>query len=246
MKKFSIIILTLVSLTTFSQTKMRPIEELINESDSGWPFVTEWIKSAKNKIEILSVDKQKAKDALYKTQVTTRSPMGSIVYETGGILIDNGWIRILGSGNAKLNRSLPEWNLGKGFKEFGQPSSFLLIADDAIGGFFLLNGGGLGQDLGKIYYFAPDSLEFEPLNITYTEFLNFCFNNNLEEFYKGYRWKTWKEDVAKLSCDRVFNFVPYLWTKEGKDIEKASRKDIAIEEQYSLNLDFRKQLGIEK
>lgn len=78
MKKFSIIILTLVSLTTFSQTKMRPIEELINESDSGWPFVTEWIKSAKNKVEILSVDEQKAKDALYKTQVTTRSPMGSI------------------------------------------------------------------------------------------------------------------------------------------------------------------------
>ena len=77
-------------------------------------------------------------------------------------------------------------------------------------------------------------------------FLNFCFNNNLEEFYKGYRWKTWKEDVAKLNCDEVFNFVPYLWTKEGKDIEKSSKKDIEIEEQYNLNLDFRKQLGIEK
>ncbi|HRG18595.1 MAG TPA: DUF2625 domain-containing protein [Flavobacterium lutivivi] len=246
MKKFSIIILTLVSLITFSQTKMRPIEELINESDSSWPLVKEWINSAKNKVEVLSVDKQKAKDALYKIQITTRSPMGSIVYETGGILIDNGWIRILGSGNMKLNRSLPEWNLGKGFADFGEQSPFLLVADDAIGGFFLLNGGGLGKDLGKIYYFAPESLEFEPLNITYTEFLNFCFNYDLEEFYKGYRWKTWKDNVAKLSCDRVFNFVPYLWTKEGKEIEKSSRKDIPIEEQYNLNLDFRKQLGIEK
>ena len=157
MKKFSIIILTLVSLITFSQTKMRPIEELINESDSSWPLVKEWINSAKNKVEVLSVDKQKAKDALYKTQVTTRSPMGSIVYETGGILIDNGWIRILGSGNMKLNRSLPEWNLGKGFADFGQPSPFLLVADDAIGGFFLLNGGGLGKDLGKIYL-APTGI----------------------------------------------------------------------------------------
>jgi hypothetical protein len=246
MKKFTFIILVLISLTTFSQTKMRPIEELINENDSGWPFVTEWIKSAKNKVEILSVDKQKAKDALYKTQVTTRSPMGSIVFETGGILVDNGWIRILGSGSEKLKRSLPEWNLGKGFTEFGQPSSFLLVADDAIGGFFLLNGGGLGKDLGKIYYLAPDNLEFEPLNLTYSDFLNFCFNDNLDEFYKGYRWKTWKDDVAKLDCDRVFNFVPYLWTKEGKNIEKASKKDVPIEEQYSLNLDFRKQLGIEK
>lgn len=103
---------------------MRPIEELINENDSGCPFVTEWIKSTKNKVETLSVDKQKAKDALYKTQVTTRSPMGSIVFETGGILVDSGWIRILGSGSDKLKRSLPEWNLGKGFAEFGQPSSF--------------------------------------------------------------------------------------------------------------------------
>ena len=38
-----------------------------------------------------------------------------------------------------------------------------------------------------------------------------------------------KEDVAKLNCDEVFNFVPYLWTKEGKDIEKSSKKDIEIE-----------------
>ena len=68
----------------------------------------------------------------------------------GGILIENGWIRILGSGSAKLNRSLPEWNLGKSYMEFGQTSPFLLVADDAIGGFFILNGGGLGNDFGKI------------------------------------------------------------------------------------------------
>ena len=71
---------------------MRPIEELINENDSGWPFVAEWINSAKNKVEILTADKQKAKDALYKTQVTTRSPMGSIVFETGGILVHHFYL----------------------------------------------------------------------------------------------------------------------------------------------------------
>jgi hypothetical protein len=246
MNKLSFIILTLISLTAFSQTKLRPVEELIDEKDSGWPLVTEWIKSAKNKVEILSVDNETAKDALYKTQVTTRSPMGAIIYETGGLVIDNGWIRILGSGNNKLKRSLPNWNLGKGFKDFGQQSSFLLVADDAIGGFFILNGGGLGKDLGKIYYFAPDTLEFEPLNLTYTEFLNFCFNNNLDKFYKGYRWKNWNEDVLKLSYDDVFNFFPCLWSKEGKVIENISRKEVPIEEQYTLNLDFRKQLGIDK
>jgi len=239
-------LLTLLNLTTFSQTTMRSLDELINKNEPGWILVKQWIDSAKNKVEILPVDTGKANDALYKTQVTTRSPMGAVIYMTGGLFIDNGWIRILGSGHSKLNRSLPEWNKGKSFKEFGEPPSFLLIADDAMGGFFLLNGGGLGKDLGKVYYFSPDNLEYEPLDLTYSAFLNFCFNNDLEDFYEGYRWTNWKEDVSILSGDQMFNFFPPLWTKEGKDINKVSRAAVPVEEQYSLNLDFRKQLGLDK
>jgi Protein of unknown function DUF2625 len=232
--------------TLFSQNKMRPIEELLNTTDSGWKLVKEWIKSAKNKVEILPVDSLNAKDALYKTQVTTRSPMGAIVYETGGILIDDGWIRILGSGSKKLNRSLPYWNKGKSFKEFGDGSSFFLVADDVIGGFFILNNGAFGKDLGKIYYFSPSSLEYEALDISYTDFLSFCFKGNLNSFYKGERWKNWRKEVSILSGESVFNFLPTLWTKEGKYIDKISRKSIPIEEQYHLNIDFREQLGINK
>jgi len=245
-RHFLVTILTLLTLTTTAQNKMRPVDELINKADPGWTLVKDWIKSSKNKVEVLAVDTASAKDALYKTQVTTRSPMGAIVYMTGGLLIDDGWIRILGSGNTKLSRTLPDWNKGKSFKEFGETPSFLLIADDAIGGFFLLNGGGLGKDLGKVYYFSPDNLEYEPLDITYTEFLQFCFNNDLNKFYKGNRWTKWRDEVSKLDGNKVFNFYPFLWTKEGKDINKNSRKAISIEEQYSFNLDMRKQLGLDK
>nr|MBU3858326.1 DUF2625 domain-containing protein [Flavobacterium sp. MC2016-06] len=243
MKLFSTLTLTLIALTSFSQTKMKTINELINEKDSGWKEVKEWIGAAKNKVEILPADPQKAKNALYQTQVTTSSPMGAIVYMTGGILIDNGWIRILGSGNTKLDRTLPEWNKGKSFKEFGETPSFLLIADDALGGFYLLNGGGLGKDLGKVYYFSPDNLEYEPLDITYSEFLQFCFNNDLDKFYDGSRWKNWKTEVSVLKGDKVYNFYPFLWTAEGEDINKVTRKVIPVEEQYSLNMELRKQLG---
>ncbi|WP_276965318.1 DUF2625 domain-containing protein [Chryseobacterium sp.] len=241
----TIIIISLFSLTTYGQTKMRSIDELINDKDPGWILVKEWIDSAKNKVEILPVDTNKAKDALYKTQVTTKSPMGSIVYMTGGLLVDNGWIRILGSGSDKLSRSLPEWNRGKTFEDYGQPIPYLLIADDAIGGIFILNGGGLGSDLGKVYYLAPDNLEYEPLDLTYTEFLNFCFNKNLDQFYKGYRWTNWKSEVAKLKGDQVFNFFPYLWTEQGKDNNKVSKKEVPIEESYKLTLEFRKKLALD-
>ncbi len=33
-------------------TYMRPIEELINAKDPGWPIVEEWIAAAKNKVEV--------------------------------------------------------------------------------------------------------------------------------------------------------------------------------------------------
>lgn len=223
--------------------KMRPVGELINTTDPAWPLVEQWIKEAKNKIEILPADSVKAQDALFKTQVTTRSPMGAIVYMTGGLLIDDGWIRVLGAGCEKMDRSLPDWNKGKAFDDFGQQAPFLLIADDAIGGFFLLNGGGLGNDPGKVYYFSPDNLEYESLDLSYTEFLNFCFNGNLDEFYKGYRWTDWQTEVSKINGNEVFNFYPFLWTKEGKDISKNSRKVVPVEEQYNLNLEFRKQMS---
>ncbi len=121
---------------------MRTLEELINKEDPGWPVVQEWIEKAKNKIEVLPCEKSKAEETLLHTQVTTRSLMGAVIYETGGLLVDNGWIRILGSGSEKMKRSLDEWNRGKTFSEYGEPAPYLLVADDAIGGDFMRSMGG--------------------------------------------------------------------------------------------------------
>lgn len=230
-----------------AQYKTRTAEELINRKDPGWVIVKSWIDSAKNKVEVLPADSIKSKDALYNTQVTSRSPMGAIIFTTGGILVDDGWIRILGSGSSRLTRSVPSWNKGKSYKEFiGEGAPFLLVADDAIGGFFLQNGGALGDDIGKIYYFSPDNLEYEALDLTYSEFLLFCFNNDLNKFYEGSRWQGWREETIALKGDEVFNFMPPLWAKEGKDIAKGIHKPVPVEEQFLFNLQMRKQLGLDK
>lgn len=110
----------------------------------------------------------------------------------------------------------------------------------------LINGGKLGSDLGKVYYIAPESLDWEPLDLTYTDFLNFCFNGNLNKFYEHLRWKNCDDEVLKLDGNQVYNFYPPLWTKEGKSISKSSRKVISTEEQYHFNIDARKQLGLDK
>jgi hypothetical protein len=170
--------------------------------------------------------------------------MGAIVFSTGGILVDDGWIRILGSGSSRLPRSLPGWNKGKSSPNPGQKPGLYLVADDAIGGFFAINGGALGNDPGKMYYLSPDDLEWEPMEKTYTEFLLFCFSGDLEKYYSGCRWKGWRKEIDSLSGDQTFHFFPPLFTKEGKDLSKSSRKAVSIEEQYSYTLDMRRQLGI--
>ncbi|UOE51785.1 DUF2625 domain-containing protein [Mucilaginibacter sp. SMC90] len=236
----SICLITLFQ-SLFGQTKMRTAEELTSDT-TAWPLLQQEIAGAKNKVEILKTIAGKNKEAIYQTQVTTHSYMGAVVYFTGGLLIDDGWIRILGSGNPKLNRSLPGWNKGKSFKEFGEKPNFLLIADDVVGGFFAINGGEFGQDLGQIYYLAPESLKWEALNITYLQFLNFCFAGDINKFYEDLRWKGWREEIRKLSPDQVFSFYPFLWTAEGKDINKVSRKIVPVQEQYDFSIDSMKQL----
>ena len=229
-----------------AQNKIRKLDELVNLADPGWPFVQQMIDSAKNKIEVLPCDTNKAKLALYQTQVTSRSLMGAIIYTTGGILVDGGWIRILGSGSKQLNRSVPDWNKGKSYKNFGDVPGYYLIADDAVGGFFAVNNGFLGKELGKTFYLSPDRLVWEPLDMTYTDFLYFCFSDNLGEFYKNLRWLKWRKDLIKLKSDEVYNFYPYLWTKEGKNINKNKRKKVPVEEQFKFNMQSRKQLGLNK
>ena len=247
MKKLCTFLIVLSPLlNTLAQTNMRKLEDLVNTKDPGWPFVQQMIDSAKNKLEILPCDTSRANDALFKTQVTTRSPMGSVIYKTGGMLVDNGWIRILGSGSKRITRSLPDWNKGKTFNLFGESPSFLLIADDAVGGFFALNGGAFGKDIGLVYYLSPDRLLWEPLDMSYTGFLYFCFSEDLNKFYAGLRWTGWETAVLKLSSNKVFSFYPYLWTTEGKDVNKNKRKQVPVEEQFDFNMQTRKQLGLDK
>lgn len=225
---------------------MRPIDKLINRKEPGWTIVKKWIDSAKNKVQVLPVDTIKAKDALYKTQVTSRSIMGAIVYSTGGILIDNGWIRILGSGSSTMKRTLPDWNKGKAFKKFGDRPAYFLVADDAAGGYYAVNYGSFGNDLDSIYYLSPDNLKWEAMEMNYEDFVWFCFNGDLNQYYKSLRWSTWQKDIKSLKADEVFHILPPLWSKEGKEIEKSYRKPVPAEEQFFYNLDLRRKMGLAK
>lgn len=211
---------------------MRTLQELINTADPGWPILKEWISLAANKIEILPVDKVRGEEVLLYTQVTTKSLMGALAYETGGLLVDDGWIRIFGSGCEHMQRNILSWNKGKTFDEYGEIPPYMLVADDAVGGQYAINGGFFGKELGQIYYNLADSLTWEPMHMDYSQFLLFCFETDMEDFYKGMRWKTWRKDVGQLHPDYAYSILPYMWTKEGQDVENSSRKVVPANELY--------------
>jgi len=220
------------------QKQTRPLAELIDARDPGWPVVQGMIAAAKNKVQLLPKTATRADNALLAAQVTTRSPMGAIIYETGGILVDNGWLRILGSGSPVLERDLIGWNKNK-------QAGILLIADDALGGFFALNGGGFGQlTLGKVYYLSPTTLEWTPLDMGYSEFLAFCFSGDLSKFYDGMRWKGWQHEIAALNGNQGIGCYPFLFADEGKNINKVQRRPVSIQELWTFSNDMRQQMGI--
>jgi hypothetical protein len=242
-RRFLLLGFIALSSTSFAQNKMQSLDELINKTDPAWPLVKNWIDSAKNKVEVLEVDSANAKLVLFHAQMSTYATLGAVIYNTGGIMVDQGWLRILGSGSKRLSRTVPDWNKGKTIQAYGDKAEFLLVADDAVGGFFAINYGAFGDDLKNVYYLAPNSLKWEGLGLGYTEFLRFCFDGDLTSFYKGLRWSTWDQFIANLDGNKSYSFRPYLWSKEGTDIEKCTRKLVPTEDLFKFNINKQKELN---
>ena len=217
---------------------MRSFDELIQTQDPAWPLIQEWLEEATNSVEVLPRTLEKVQEELFKTQVTIRSFMGAVVYETGGILIDDGWLRILGSGSTKLPRGLGSWNLSRTQSEPAGPAPYYLFADDAAGGYFAINGGGLDGKVGNVFYLPPDTLELEDCGKGYGDFLNWALTGDLQLFYENLRWENWREEIRDLNGDSVYTFFPFLWTEEGSDINQVSRKRVPIAEHYASTLDL--------
>jgi hypothetical protein len=214
---------------------MRPLSELIDTKEPAWPLVEQWIGEAVIEVEVLPAQQAAGEAALYATQVTTRSPMGAIAYRAAGLFLDSGWLRVLGAGgHPRIHRSLPAWNDGRSL-------GFYLIADDVVGGSFALNGGALGEDRGNVYYYAPDSLRWEPCNFGYSQFLVWAMSARLGDFYESLRWDGWQSEVRTLTGDQSINFYPFLFAK-GAPLKDRSRWPVPVAEQYGLQLDIQRQL----
>jgi len=213
---------------------MKELAELLETEEPGIAKIRGWIEGADRDCLALPPSRQR-ESLLVQTQLSTRTLLGALIYETGGLLVDGGWIRHLGSGHERLGRSLPAWNEGRSH-------GFLLVADDAVSGFYALNSGGLGDDRGRMYYLAPDRLDWEPLGIGHGRFLRWTLGPKLDDLYQDLRWPTWREDVTGLPGDRTFAFYPPLWG-QGGSLGTSERRKVRVWDVYRQKMELRDQLG---
>lgn len=226
--------------------ELRPLADLIDNKDPAWPMVQEWIANAKNKVEVLPAELKDREENLLALQITTKSILGALVYETGGLFIDSGWLRILGAGSGERQpRSITSWNREvHNMSIYEMP--FHLVADDITGGFFACDAGALGNK-GGIFYFAPDTLQWEDLDVRYPDFIHWCMNSDLDTFYQGLRWEGWQQEVSELPGNRGMLYLPFPFAKpvqEEQSKRETEHKPVPMIELYEIYVnDFSVQLA---
>lgn len=211
----------------------RGLEDLINADEPGLELVRAWMADASNAARLLCCEVDDGERALLDLQITTRSPMGAIAHGTGGLLIDDGWIRVLGAGCPELPRSIATWNGMHRGRSTRIPGA-ILIGDDVVGGFFAISGGGIPVAPGNVGYYAPDTLGWEDTEQRYSDWLHWLFRGDLDLFYEHARWPGWREEVAAIGGGRALSVYPPLWA-EGPPMLDRNRKPVPVDEVWDLN-----------
>ena len=116
-------------------------------------------------------------------------------------------------------------------------SNHCLIAYDILGGLFAIN----IEKLNSIEYFAPDTLEWEDLEIDYKDFLYWVTTNQLDTFYQELIVPDLFTLDLSLEKNEVVLTYPFIWSMEYTQ-SGALRKIVSFKELLEMNADFYRQL----
>ncbi|MBF5042381.1 DUF2625 family protein [Aggregicoccus sp. 17bor-14] len=210
------------------------VDQLVDKADPALPLLQSWVKAAAHPVELLPPTRSQAEVVLLSLGVSTRSVLGTVAYETGGLLVGGGWLRVLGAGHERLPRDLAGWNGIDASPPEPRLPGALLVADDAVGGFFAVNGGRFKGPHGHVHYLAPDTLAWESLERGYSEFVHWALTGDVDGFYENARWEGWDADLRGLSGEQGFSVYPPLWAPL-PDGSVRSRKPASIEELWKAH-----------
>lgn len=199
--------------------EIRSVAELEDVAEPVWPILQEAVAGAAVPVEVLGVTPEQGREVLHRLQVTTRSALGALARHCGGLAIDGGWLRILGGGYSGGRGALADLATTNGILEPPGPGTgprLLVVAHDVLGGRFAVDGGALGLGPGEVCYWAPDSLDWESLEIGHGAFVEWALGGGTTEFYADLRWPGWEADVTDVRLDEGLTAYPPPWSAEGQ------------------------------
>lgn len=206
------------------------LDDLVHLTDPAWPLVARAVETAPHPVDVLPRDPERAERTLLGLQLTTRSTLGSVAFYTGGVLVDSGWLRLLGSGHDRLARDVMRWN--RDTESAPRLTDAMLVADDVLGGFFALNGGGLPGELHQVHHLDPATLAWTDLGVGYTEFLHWACSDEIASFYRSSRERLgdWRAAVREvpgdgvlLGADRRVVSIDHAWSLHHDTIARSGR-----------------------
>jgi hypothetical protein len=202
---------------------VRSLVELRDVDDPAWPQLAEAILDSPTST-IVPVVPADGEACLLALQVTARSTLGALALNAGAVLVDHGWLRILGGGAGGLPSLAAANRPDDGF------GPLLVVAFDVLGGRFAVDGGGLGGSRGEVNYWAPDSLAWTSLGIGYSDFVWWSLGETTDAFYADLRWPGWEHEVEKVGLGDGLAIYPPLCTAESRPIANTSRRPVPWDE----------------
>ena len=170
---------------------------------------------------------------MYRLQVTARSTLGALALHTGAVMVDHGWLRLLGGGTRLLSDLATVNGLDDPSDESTGPG-LLVVAFDVMGGRFAINGGALPGADGEVCYWGPDTLDWLSLGVGHSAFMHWCLGDGIDEFYADLRWPGWQDEVSRVGENQGMSVFPPVCAAESRPIESATRRAVPWAELSAL------------
>ena len=198
-----------------------------------WNEIEGLIKNSNKNVSVFEGDSEKGIGECNELHIPLDSVLSSVVVHSNGIVIDN-WLRIFGQ-DSSLNNGVLHYNRNSNYLD--KVEGMFLVASDVLGGLYAINISRFFDNRNMIWYFAPDSLEWECIELRYNEFVAWSLQGDTDEYYSSMRWQNWKEDVKNISINAAMLIYPFLWSKEC-NLETASKKIVKTDEVIEINFEY--------
>ncbi len=190
----------------------------------AWTLVQRWVAQAANDATLLPADPAAGPATLEALAVTDRSLLGALAVNTGGLLVEHGWLEVLGG------PSLLEWR--------DRLDTGLVVGHDVVAGFYAVD-----RQEGEVRYLAPETLEWTGTEMGHSEWVHWTLAGDLESFYAHLRWPGWETDSAALAPGQGFTLDPPPFSREGRIVADAGRTPTPMGELWDRQHAFIREFG---